>query len=58
MREYRIPLIWQEYGHIWVMAGSEAKAKEIALGPGCPLPEGTYVDDSVMVDEDAGIETR
>ena len=58
MTEYRIPLVWQKYGHVWVKASSEAEAKEFAVGPNCPLPEGNYLDDSVMVDDDAEIETR
>ena len=47
---YRIPLVWQEYGHINVKAESVEEAIVYALGPECPLPEGSYVDDSVEVD--------
>ena len=47
---YRIPLVWQEYGHINVEAESVEEAIDYALGPECPLPEGSYVDDSVEVD--------
>ena len=49
-RTYRIPLIWQEYGHVSVEAESMEEAIEYALGPDCPLPEGAYVDESVEVD--------
>jgi len=58
MNEYRIPLIWQEYGHVRVEANSEAEAIEKALGPNYPLPEGNYVDDSVQLDTDVEIEIR
>lgn len=51
MKSYRIPLVWQMYGHVNVEAGSLAEAIEYALGPECPLPEGNYVDDSVQVDD-------
>ena len=47
---YRIPLVWQEYGHINVEAESVEEAIDYALGPECPLPEGSYVDESVEVD--------
>ena len=51
-KEYRIPLVWQMYGHVNVEAESLEEAIEYALGPDCPLPDGDYVDDSVAVDED------
>ena len=51
MNNYRIPLVWQMYGHINVEAESLDKAVEYALGPECPLPEGTYIDDSIQVDD-------
>jgi len=57
MKKYRIPLVWQEYGHVWVDANSEAEAKEYALGPDCPLPEGSYVEDSIIVDDNVEIES-
>lgn len=52
MGVYDIPLIWQSYGKVTVEAESLREAIEYALGPECPLPEGNYLDDSVMVDED------
>lgn len=58
MKEYRIPLVWEEYGYIWVAASSEKEAIEIALGPDCPLPEGNYVDDSIKLDDTIQIEVR
>lgn len=51
MKQYRIPLIWQMYGHVNVEAESLDEAVEYALGPECPLPDGSYVDASVQVDE-------
>ena len=56
MKTYRVHLIWSLYGHVDVEAESEEEAVENALGPDCPLPEGEYVDDSVLVDELCGVE--
>lgn len=54
---YRVPLVWQMYGHIWVEAESKEEAVQIALAPETPLPEdGDYVDESVAVDPDVEIE--
>jgi len=54
---YKVPLVWEMYGHVWVEADSEEEAVEIALGPDCPLPDdGEYVDSSVMVDDLVEIE--
>ena len=53
MNTYRIPLVWQMYGHCHVEANSLKDAIEIALGPDTPLPDGFYVDDSVAVDYEA-----
>ncbi len=50
METYKIPLVWQMYGHCNVEANSLKEAIEIALGPDTPLPAGVYVDDSVAVD--------
>ncbi len=47
---YRIPLLWTMYGHCDIEANSLEDAIEIALGPDTPLPDGSYVDDSVAVD--------
>lgn len=51
MGTYKIPLIWQVYGKVTVEAASLREAIDYALGPECPLPEGEYLDESVMVDE-------
>ncbi len=50
MGTYRIPLVWQMFGHCDIDANSLEDAIEIALGPDTPLPDGSYVDDSVAVD--------
>lgn len=51
MPTFRIPLVWQMYGHADVDAETLEDAIEYALGPDCPLPEGNYVDDSIQVDD-------
>ena len=51
-KNYRIPLVWEMYGHVNVTAASLEKAVDYALGPDCPLPDGNYLDDSVTVDEE------
>ena len=53
MDTYRIPLVWQMYGHCDVDANSLEDAIKIALRPDTPLPDGSYVDDSVAVDHEA-----
>ena len=50
MDTYRIPLVWQMYGHCYVEANTLEDAIKIALGPDTPLPDGLYVEDSVAVD--------
>ena len=57
-KSFRIPLVWLEYGHVSVDAESLDEAIEFALGPECPLPEGSYIDGSVQVDYDALAEYR
>lgn len=56
MPVFRIPLVWEVYGHINVTADTKEEAIEYALGPECPLPDGDYVDDSVRVDDLVNIE--
>lgn len=58
MKYYRIPLAWEMYGHLWVEAETEEEAIEIALGAETPLPEGSYVDDSCVIDDCCPIEVR
>lgn len=52
METYRIPLIWQMYGHCDIDANSLEDAIEIVLGPDTPLPDGYYVEGSVAVDDE------
>lgn len=51
MKSFRIPLVWQMYGHMWVDAETEEEAIKIALDSETPLPDGYYIDDSIMVDD-------
>lgn len=51
MSSFRIPLVWQMYGHVNVEADTLDDAIKYVLGPDCPLPEGEYVDDSIQVDD-------
>ena len=51
MTWFRIPMVWQMYGRLDVEADSLQEAIEYALGPESPLPEGSYLDDSVDIDE-------
>ena len=51
MSSFRIPLVWQMYGHVNVESDTLDDAIKYALGPDCPLPEGEYVDDSIQVDD-------
>lgn len=51
MTWFRIPMVWQMYGRLDVEADSLQEAIEYALGPESPLPEGSYLDDSVEIDE-------
>ena len=59
IKEYRVPVVWQMYGHIWVEARSKKEAIEKALhDPDYPLPEGNYVDDSLTLDDTVEIEVH
>lgn len=54
---YRVPLIWQMWGYVWVEAYSKEDAIDIALGPDTPLPDnGSYIDESVEVDDQVEIQ--
>ncbi len=39
------------YGYVDVEAESKEEAIDYALGPDCPLPDGDYIDGSVLVDD-------
>lgn len=53
MKQFIIPLTWEMYGKVRVDAETLEEAIEYVLGPECPLPEGSYVDESVRVDHDS-----
>ena len=52
MKQFTIPLTWEMYGKVRVDAETLEEAIDYVLGPECPLPEGSYVDESVRVDHD------
>ena len=56
MPTYKIPLVWECYGHVYVTEDTKEKAIEYAIGPDCPLPQGDYVDGSCELDEDLDVE--
>ncbi len=58
MKQFRIQLVWQMYGRLWVDAETEEEAKQIALDSETPLPEGNYVDDSIQIDDICEIEVH
>ena len=58
MKHFRVPLQWEMYGYIWVDAETEEEAIEIALAEETHLPEGTYVDDSKLINNFGQFETR
>ena len=49
-KTYVIPVTWQMFGTYYIQAESEKEAIKRALGPNEKLPEGFYVDDSMVVD--------
>ena len=59
VRTYRVPLVWQMFGSVEVEARNKEEAIRKALfSPEVPLPEGTYVDSSLEVDDSIQIEVR
>lgn len=58
LKTYRIPLVWQMYGHVIIEAKTQQEAMDRALSPYFPLPDdGEYVDGSCEIDPDVPIET-
>ena len=51
MSVFRVPVVWQMYGHVDAEAETLEEAIAYVLGPECPLPESNYVDDSIQVDD-------
>ena len=53
MKEYKIPVSWQMYGHVTVKSDTIEHAAQIAeTDMGIGLPEGSYVEASWEVDWD------
>jgi len=52
MKEYKIPVIWQEWGVMTIKANSLEEAKIIAVKEG-PLPIGEFIEDSLEVDDES-----
>jgi hypothetical protein len=48
---YNVKMVWQLMGSVEIEANTPEEAKEIALGPDTPLPNGEYLADSALVDE-------
>lgn len=57
MKSFRVPLVWEMYGRLWVDADTEEEAIKIALDAETPLPDGYYVDESIKVDDECPIES-
>lgn len=50
MTKFRVSISWTMTGEYEIEAGSPEEANAIALGPDLSLPEGFYLDESIMVD--------
>ncbi len=46
MKQWCVPIVWQQFGKVYVEAETLEDAVDKAVGPDCPLPEGDYVDES------------
>lgn len=53
--QFRIPLVWENFGYATVFGMSQKEALAYALGD-APLPHGEYVTDSCAVDKGTEIE--
>ena len=53
---FHIPIVWSMWGRVTVEADTEKEAIRIALDSETPLPDGTYVDESIMLDEGSTID--
>lgn len=52
MPKFKVPVVYQMYGHIVVEADSKEEAAEAVHGPEYGLPsDGSYIEDSLEVDE-------
>lgn len=52
MKEWKIPVVWEEYGFVKIEANTLEEAMKIARDDEgvIPLPEGNYVDNSWKLD--------
>lgn len=51
LKTYRVPVVWQMWGAVYVDATSEEEAIDLALDSEAPLPDGEYVDGSEILDD-------
>jgi len=52
---WKIPVTWEMYGVMNVLADSLEEAKELALSDESSLPKGDYVDGSCHIDDESVI---
>lgn len=52
---WKIPVTWEMYGVMNILADSLEEAKELAISDEGVLPKGDYVDGSFALDEDSVI---
>ena len=56
MPTFKVPIVWEVYGHVYVDAEDPESAVEYAVDPDCALPQGDYVDGSCRLDDDLEVE--
>lgn len=54
--KWKIPMTWEMYGVCIVEADTLEQAREIAMDWRTDLPKGTYVDDSIRLDDELVID--
>jgi hypothetical protein len=54
-KTFIIPVVWQSYGKMRIVANTLEEAKEKAINE-APLPEGDYIEDSIELDEESVID--
>lgn len=50
---FNVPVTWQMCGIYRIEAKTLKEAKRKIFGADCPLPDGSYLDDSLAVDEES-----
>jgi len=48
---YHIPIVWSMWGRVTVEAETKEEAIKIALDSETQLPSGSYIDESILLDE-------